>query len=647
MLVIIDGLDERGVSQANELITQVQCYAEVHPKCNIVMSSRPLPGLRIVDQRTRISALEYEDAAKLITRIAGRSVHVTELYSWPEAMRNAAREPLFAIMIGCELRKNAVMGVGQPAELISRLAQQVIERNPQDGDKANELLHKLAVNSISTGKRVRKSDVSLSLAEHRLLADSCLVEERADTVDFSHEVLREWYAARALTEETVSIENILPASDRWLTAFSLVIDSENQNAASILQHQLASSDPGLASLLISCVEGQRADKRTIHYSPETARGLGEELWRAMDSWRRGLGKLFQIVGPLGVDGLTATVGIHIDDTWVTTAWYNGPRGLDRVVPLTTSTEKGWTLHWGDWPVLHSEKTPLRRGWPWIATRSHLVDALSRTIETRRLALPSCAAIRELTWAFSLAVKDQGEFSRRPILVREVLKIVQHLIKESPETGTVFEIGRMKVSLEELKLIEGRLAELIAQRENVIGDPWAHFDQIPSNETRGCRTWDFYSDDRLLERTRIVYTAALRLYGDIVERWFGAFRSRLRLGRLFPVTLECQLTRSERPSWEGAPSLRWRVRVLPLGDTSKVTCEWHSAENVDILSYWKEEEESLRVHRPGMDATPHPIVGDALPAIDSIRPATDLAHRWLIEDLSELDWTELSSVSTLG
>ena len=75
-------------------------------------------------------------------------------------------------------------------------------------------------------------------------------------------------------------------------------------------------------------------------------------------------------------------------------------------------------------------------------------------------------------------------------------------------------------------------------------------------------------------------------------------------------------------------------------------EWGSGEDVDLLSYWKEEEENLKLVRPGTDATPCPIRGEPLPFIDSVRPVTDVAHVWLIGDLRELDWTDLSEVSLL-
>ena len=114
-LVILDGIDEVGVSQANELLTQIQCYVDANSNIN---------------QHTRVPALNDEDALTLISRIAGRPVQLGEMYGWPESMRDAARRPLFAVMIGSELRRRPGLCIERPVQLINRLAQHVVENSP-------------------------------------------------------------------------------------------------------------------------------------------------------------------------------------------------------------------------------------------------------------------------------------------------------------------------------------------------------------------------------------------------------------------------------------------------------------------------------------------------------------------------------------
>ena len=644
-LIVVDGLDERGVTQANELIFQIQCYVEAHPESRLLATSRPLPGLKLPHQQSQIRALADEEVAALIGRIAGTTLRHIDLYSWTDSVRTAARRPLFAVLIGAELRQRPTMRFDQPVDLINRLAQHVVEKSRHQGARVNELLQKLAVRAISSGRRVRKSEVTRSHAEHRLLADSGLLDASETTVDFNHEVLREWYAARALVEDSVPIDEVVPGSDRWMTPFKLVLDSDNWDARNALRHKLASSDPGLASLLIKETSRHRAEADVSNGPTELADQLGEDLWKAMDSWRQGLGELFQMIGPATADGGTAAVGIHKNATTITTSWYRGAETVPRVVSFSEDWSRDYRNLEAGWAVLHTETTPPGDAWPWRATRRYLLDGLSQTILTRRLALFSPHAVRELVWAFSLALTNQSEFNTKRIRVREVLDRVKELARHAQAT-IAFKIGRLEVTPDELGLITSTLERLLEHGADIAGDPWPSFDQPPSGGRRGLRTWDLYSRDRLLERANAVYSVALQLYADMVDRWFGRFRSRLRFGRLFPLKLEGRLNTSHQPDWEGAPSLSWRARALPEGETSQVALEWGSGEDFDLFSYWKEEEDNLKLVRPGTDATPCPITGDPLPSIDSIRPVTDLVHSWLIGDLRELGWTDLSPLSLL-
>ena len=277
------------------------------------------------------------------------------------------------------------------------------------------------------------------------------------------------------------------------------------------------------------------------------------------------------------------------------------------------------------------------------TRRHLTDALEKTIVTKCLALPSDYAVQELVWAFALAFGNQGEFSPRPIATTAILEAVRHLAA-TLRTGDVLKIRRLEIAVDELDLMGRRLEQLLERDEATLQDPWPRFDRTPAGNTGGVSTWDFYGDDRLLERATAVYMAALSLYLEMVDRWFACFRSRFQLAPLLPILLEGQLTRSQRPPWKGAPSLTWRARALPRGESSRVAMEWSSSLDVDQLSYWREEENNLKVLRPGADVAPYPIRSEALPSIDSVRPATDLAHRWLIRDLKRLNWTKLSPAS---
>ena len=308
-LIILDGLDEVGVARANELLAQIRCYVDANANSSAVIMTKPLPGLTIVERHIRVPPLTEKSACVLMSRIATRPVPLGEVYSWPESMRDAARRPLFAVMIGSELRRRTQLHLSRPVQLINQLAQHVVDSSPHEGTKVTRLLQELAVKATITGRRVHKADVTVVHFEHRQLADSLFVDQHQDAVDFTLPILRDWYAAQAIIEGTKPVETILPASDRWMTAFRLVLDSENREMGGKLRAALASSDPGLASLVMEETAGAWTSEERVQEPRESALEAGRRLWDAMTAWGHGLGSLFARIGPVRADGRTATVGV--------------------------------------------------------------------------------------------------------------------------------------------------------------------------------------------------------------------------------------------------------------------------------------------------------------------------------------------------
>ena len=150
ILVILDGLDEVGVSRANELLAQAHSYVDANPQSAAVVTTKPLPGLRIIDNPIRIPPLSDAAALSLISRIAGHNVGLGQMYGWPDSVRDAAKNPLFAIMIGSELRHRPDLHIIRPVQLIERLAQQIARTKHLEGERINTLLQELAVRLLST-----------------------------------------------------------------------------------------------------------------------------------------------------------------------------------------------------------------------------------------------------------------------------------------------------------------------------------------------------------------------------------------------------------------------------------------------------------------------------------------------------------------
>ena len=650
-LLIVDGLDEIGVTRANRVLDEAKVYGDANSKFAAVLTSRTLPGLRCVgeeDWRVEMPTLDDEQSFRLMSSIAGRPVDSRASYGWSESIRHAAKRPLFAIMLGLELKRGPGFGFQRPIQLVKFLAQAALQDMEGDAGKNDELLQKLAVETITTGCRTRKCDVSFKQSDQMLLTNSRLVDEDGERIDFTLHIFREWYAARALIEGTVSVDDVLPAADRWIVPFVLTVDSENQEVGNALMRKLASSDPGLASLVMTEVWNERHHDDTDNVLLGSSIEIGRQLWDAMDAWRRGLGGLFQEIGPVDADGGTAPVGIRIKDSMdtITTSWYMGSEKLDPVVELPKGDWRELRSSLGpDWSLLSSEMTPgaegRPKGWPWSKAKSTLTNSLSDAFKSRRLALISEDAVRELTWTFALAVMNQGCVSPRLIHSRWILSHIKDIEEAvyrdrgDSEPKYVYKNGIKKFLGEEIDLVKSCLLKLIERDNDIVSDPWPARDVA---DPEGNSIWNFYSDERLLERTNAVYSAALRIYERMVDKWFCGFRDRLRLYQLLPVRLEGLLACSQQqdPASVG-PNLTWWTRSLPAGERSTVVIEMGGGEDFDHLSYWREEENNLRQLHPEYETVPALRVSGGGGAIFNDRPATDLAQQWLIDELRELGW----------
>ena len=617
VMVIIDGLDEKGVNEANRLLEKVVVYSDTFPRAIIVVTCRPLPGLKVdFERRISMPELENSQSMELINRISGRNLEWIDTYSWSDSIRDALKSPLFAVMIGSVLSENSDLTTPRPSNLVTQIARRALpEKENASGLYLN--LQYLAVKAISSGKRVEPRDVGGSLMEQRELFNSRLVNELNGTVDFTLPIFREWYAAQALLEGTISTDDIQSTSDRWISPLTIAIDTSDENFRRLLMTSLASSDPGLASLVLQNFKPRWITDTTQAPQVGTRIEVGEELRRAMEAWHKGLGNLFSVIGPVDSFGQTAPLGIGEDDSGYLTSWYKGTKKLPPVVNLPLSLMTEPNTDWPQWmlaPLLNSKL------WPWVFTKDQLERSLTDLLKLSDLALESLSvhAVRESSWAFALDMQGKGDFFPRPIRIRDILNFIEEV--ESGSHTVRFESMRTYTS-QHFKIIRRHLLSSEENGENYIVDPWP----LPDRQECPGMVWEKYSSQQLLNRTKAVYEGAQEIYKAVVEKWFRAFGVRLRLYSNYPVRLEGRLV---LPSQQGTnraePWLHWYPRPIPTGELSSVALELGNSRQIrkEFESSWD---------------------NDALFSVSQLLdvygalPATRLALDWLSRDLRALGW----------
>ena len=633
-LIIIDGLDEIGTNAGNRLLEEIIPYAEANTHVTVVVTSRPLPGLQFKCQRINVPVLDEQGVLQLISKIAGRTVKSPELWTLPQSIQNVAKLQLFAVMIGAELREDPNISWARPSELLDRLARRAFSDAGDYRDDVDELLQDLAVKAVCSGRSVDKSDIHPRRMVQGRLIDSRLVTEEAGRVDFALPIFREWFAARALVEGRVSLDNIRPIADRWILPIAIAINSENKELGRSLIASLATSDPGLADLVLEEFERSWFKMDSGELPAGTDLEIGQEIRQAMQDWGSGLGALMPIIGPVTHDGNISTLGIDLSSRMVYTAWYGGMEQLKPVVGLPKHTGSFSSQYDPDWPQWSGRTIPPTRDWPWAITKDMLVHSLSEQIGSRRLALQSADAIRELTFDFARSV-TAGRFAN-PALVK--VSEVLHYIDEDAAKCASLRIGDSLYLAKDIRLIRDHLAERQANGEEFISEPWPDPNMSrPMN--RSSWGWhEMFTEQQLLERTKAVYTAALRIYISIVDNWLPAFGNRLQLKCILPVKLEGRLfVPNPPPRGREWPILTWWPR--PLGEQE----ESHVAFELGFRDPASEDSTRLAIEAARQEFLNRAEgfwYSTGLLHVDGHRPATELAHKWLIDELREIGWTDL-------
>ena len=573
----------------------------------------------------------------MLSKVAGRTVELGELRGWVFALQDAAKYPLFAIIIGAELRNDSHIAGTRPSQLLDRLVQRALSKVGSQRDEVDELLQDLAVKAVRSGESIANADVHPKQIVRSRLVDSRLVSEESARMDFALPVFREWFAARALVEERVSLDQIQPISDRWISPITIAINSENKKLGRALIASLVTSDPGLASLVLEEAEGSWF---TTDVGGELPTGtdleIGQEIRRAMEDWGSGLGPLMPIIGPVTHDGNISTLGIEIGSRMVYTAWYSGMEQLKPVVEIPKHTGPFSGQYDPDWSRWSSRTISPTRDWPWVITKEMLAYFLSEHIGSRRFALQSTDAIRELAYDFAYSVTARGFATRERVEVSEVLRYID----EDAAKCVSLHVGGSLYLAEDIQLIRQHLVQRQADGEEFISEPWPGPNKARPMDRSSWGWHETFTEQQLLQRTRAVYAAALRIYTSIVDNWFPAFGNRLQLKRILPVRFEGRLLVPNSPSrGRDRPILTWWLR--PLGERE----ESHVAFELEPRDPASKDSTRLAIETTQQES-PNRTDGfwysTGVLHVDGLRPATELAHGWLIDELRKIGWTDLLS-----
>ena len=636
VLVIIDGLDETGRQKANQLLIQAQSYTDANQNVATVVISRPLPGLNTKNETYTLPECDEEGFLSIVSGVAGREVNQFEI----PFREYRTRLPLFATIIGAYLRKPLPIQGRTASQIVSEIAQQVLSDSLDDRGDTEELLKKLAVASITSGESVEKRLVSPKTSDQARMANSRIVSEQGGKFDFTLAIFREWFAAKAIVERTVSIDDIELNSDRWVTPLAIAINSENPHAGPEIMAKLSSTDPGMAGLVLEEIKHNWSVEEPAVPAPlGPAMETGNSIRNAMENWKTGLGLLMSALKVLDQSGNLPTLGIEVRPGRLTTSWYRGDETLAPVVQLPEGLNDPSRRHFWNWPRWKDRGIEPTRTWPWQITHEDLSDLLAKELKTLQFARATRDGFHEFAHAFTNHLRWTDSRARNLKTSAEVIDYIDKLLSElrRDSIGSVtFGRGEYIWTVPELELFRGQIFDLVSDGTAILEEPWPEPDKEPPSGRTSWIWFETYTEERLLQRTNAIFNGALRIYNEIVDQWLPTFNRRNQMTYALPFRLHGELRLPpalEENRWNSATLIYWPVWANDTND-SGVFLELGPKERAAGQDTQKKilaaQEQFLEQGRSYFD-------GWTLLSGNEPRPATKLANQWLRSDLNALHW----------
>ncbi len=501
--------------------------------------------------------------------------------------------------------------------------------------QAVEALKRLALLSLESGGATPAGELGGDALVRSLLLTRLIVR-RGKTLRFGLPVLEQFFAGAALQDEGLP-EGVLssPAAvDRWRYPLALAIAKSGWQRSSDLLEPIVKLYPGIASwLTVEAVPGMTRQFPSFLSSSNQA---GQRVHQALEAWLSALapaaGHAIYGASPrpqlvighqmAGQDLITAIKGEPVKPEQLVVALpeppdyealnvFAGEHGSWTAGPPRTNYP-AWPWHWSlEWIKKNLEPF-VRRGLP--AEANPLWQA-------------------ERRWALARAILNQKGLRLEPVDAKAVEAGAQQFASSIRVTFGSARGGARTASGAELRaLITDLQAGVGIDANGKIHAPMPVPDQL---DAPAHWVMDIYSEAALVDLAIYTYQAALVIYQTLVTRWFPMLASTLGLAAMLPVTVVGTVTRDTTNGLTHA-GVNYCLVPQPSSAESTVAFTFGPPPNHDdVLQLLDTAEQQLQRFHPSSAPWSSIAYHWSHFASSSDTPATDLAHRWLWEDLRRL------------
>jgi hypothetical protein len=626
--IVVDGIDEPGLGSAAEILRQATVLARTWPSTRILVTSRPLSVTEHATNLVVLPQLDPAQASQLVGRVAGIAMTPGREAGWPENLRQAIRLPLFAVLLGGYLRRADGAVPTSRGELLRSLVDQAVGRVDAD---VGPLLRRLAVRSlIRSGGPVPEAEV-VGLGDVAHLEETRLVVWRGGTLVFPLIVIAQWFAAESLIRGDPAPENL---ADRpgdleiWRYPLAIAVGTYRYEEVSAVLAPLARTHAGFASQVVE--EGLAKWSLAEDVLPPSVMECGQQIRAATEAWVVGTDSAKALLWPVVRRGAVAPIGTHVAGHWLTTAWYAGEEDVPDVNQMPTgSTDPARAMVLTSWTGGHSARPGRQAAWAWRWSFEEVRSVLVQHLKGRVISfLDGPLADAEL-WAWLCSLSGMSFMYDEPMEVGPAGDAIRARgnIMFQVSNGRRIPAERLAAALQ-LRLDSGEAA---------IEPPF------PGPDLSGQHRfiWEPWSEQRLLERTRAVFTAALLGYEALVTGLFASLAPWMQTAVTLPAVLHGELNPGDPAvGFTGGPTIAWWFEALPSDDTSrveiKIECEDRRREQYEEFRGTALRSRTLRPREARwLDAT----LSSSMLEVFGLWSAQELVYHWLWDDLKRIRWVD--------
>jgi hypothetical protein len=618
--VVIDGLDEVGYEVAEDLLGQARVTAETWPSTTVLLTSRPMQVALDEREDVELPPLSEAESHACIELGAGRPVAYGEVFAFPATVKETLHQPLFALLAGLWMRQNE----GSPRAPVDLMGELGEKATPEGAERS--LLRRLAVASV------RRDLGSVPVAEVvkpaellELLASGIVSEEKRQVV-FALPALAQWFAAEALLEGEVQVEDLLAARDDlelWLYPLALTISFGSYDDARRILDPLLEGEAGFAFRVLDT-----AFKQAVLEGADAPpwREAGEKIRGSLVGLRNALDPLQSLITDSNEAGALAPMAVATHDHYLTVAF-----SVDRNKPELSELPTHFDLFRAgpEWGSVRGSRIGPGGTWAWRWSREVVKDGIKRLLKARAFPVSLGGPLAdEEAWACATEIAGESNLVCTRL---QIAPLIEQIVTAPPPGVNPPRVVINRPGRQPHDLV-GMLSYLLHLRDEgheSIEPP------IPLPDRLEGGTWigELYSSERLIAAAETMYLQAIQAYCELVDRWLPRLASSLEHRVLMPIRVVGRLNPGEGGGWQGIPTLAGHLEALPFGVESEVSLTLDP--NRYDYSLADGNWEARKQARPEAKRWLRGTHGGMTFELGQQRPVADIVYNWLSSDLQRL------------